>query len=188
MNQSLAHFIFFAETHHRILDLGHNTHRKALSNPTSFVSHKAESKSSVGIMLIKRFLIFSVLPQSASPFAHLFSRQIFASSLIMSANGQEYHRKDGVKITHDPYAPGMADQYGLPGNTDPDGFDPYADTVGPGIYGGSVKRDEEGNVVIGEQYQNHNQVPGPGTYDPESHLTFDSFELFPNHAPLFSFS
>jgi hypothetical protein len=82
----------------------------------------------------------------------------------MSANGQEYHRKDGVKITHDPYAPGMAAQYGLPGNTDPDGFDPYADTVGPGIYGGSVKRDEQGNVVIGEQYQNHNQVPGP-VYD-----------------------
>jgi hypothetical protein len=117
-------------------------------------------------MLIKRFLIFSVLPQSTSPFRLLLSRQIFSSSLIMSANanGQEYHRKDGVKITHDPYAPGMADQYGLPGNTDPDGFDPYADTVGPGIYGGSVKRDEQGNIVIGEQYQNHNQVPGP-VYD-----------------------
>lgn len=88
----------------------------------------------------------------------------------MSANAEEfyrkdeYYRKDGVKILHDPYAPGMANQYGLPGSTDPDGFDPYADTVGPGIYGGSVKRDEQGNVVIGEQYQNHNNVPGP-VYD-----------------------
>lgn len=116
-------------------------------------------------MMIKRCLIFSVLPQSTSPFALIFSRQTFSSSsLIMSANGQEYHREDGVKITHDPYARGMAYRYGLPGNTDPDGFDPYADTVGPGIYGGSVKRDEQGNVVIGEQYQNHNQVPGP-VYD-----------------------
>ncbi len=47
---------------------------------------------------------------------------------------------------------------------DPDGFDPYADTVGPGIYGGSVQRDRSGNVIIGEQYQNHNHRPGP-VYD-----------------------
>lgn len=42
--------------------------------------------------------------------------------------------------------------------------DPYADTVGPGIYGGSVVRDERGNIVIGQQYQNHNHRPGP-VYD-----------------------
>ena len=47
---------------------------------------------------------------------------------------------------------------------DSDGFDPYADTVGPGIYGGSVKRDENGDVIIGEQYQNHNHRHGP-VYD-----------------------
>ena len=76
----------------------------------------------------------------------------------------EYYRSDGVRITHDPYAPGMAEKYGLPGQTDREGFDPYADTVGPGIYGGSVKRDEKGEVVIGEQYQNHNHRPGP-VYD-----------------------
>eukprot|EP00525_Craspedostauros_australis_P008832 CAMPEP_0198112364 /NCGR_PEP_ID=MMETSP1442-20131203/4223_1 /TAXON_ID= /ORGANISM="Craspedostauros australis, Strain CCMP3328" /LENGTH=95 /DNA_ID=CAMNT_0043769101 /DNA_START=174 /DNA_END=458 /DNA_ORIENTATION=+ len=58
----------------------------------------------------------------------------------------------------------MAQQYGLPGSTDPDGFDPYADTVGAGIYGGSVVRNEAGEVVIGKQYQNHNNRPGPG-YD-----------------------
>ena len=50
---------------------------------------------------------------------------------------------------------------GLPGNTDPEGFDPYADTVGPGIYGGGVKRDENGEIIIGEQYQQHNHRPGP---------------------------
>jgi hypothetical protein len=108
--------------------------------------------------MIKRLLlIYSVLP-------HSISRQTFSSTLIMSANAKEYYRKDGVKITHDPYRPGMADHYGLPGNTDPEGFDPYGDTVGAGIYGGSVKRDEQGNVVIGEQYQNHNRRPGP-VYD-----------------------
>ena len=58
----------------------------------------------------------------------------------------------------------IAAKYGLPGSTDPEGFDPYADTVGPGIYGGSVKRDTDGNVIIGEQYQNHNHRPGP-VYD-----------------------
>ena len=36
------------------------------------------------------------------------------------------------------------------------GFDPYADSVGPGIYGGVVKRDAEGELVIGEQYQGNN--------------------------------
>jgi hypothetical protein len=55
----------------------------------------------------------------------------------------------------------MAEKYGKPGNTDNEGFDPYADSVGPGIYGGQVKRDEKGSVVIGRQYQNHNPRPGP---------------------------
>lgn len=76
----------------------------------------------------------------------------------------DHYRKDGVRIAHDPYAPGMAGKYGLPGQTDPEGFDPYADTVGPGIYGGSVERDSNGEVVIGQQYQNHNSRPGP-VYD-----------------------
>ena len=46
-------------------------------------------------------------------------------------------------------------------NKDPDGFDAYADTVGAGIYSGNVKRDDEGNVIWGKQYQNHNPNPGP---------------------------
>jgi len=82
----------------------------------------------------------------------------------MSSDG-EYYRPDGVRIDHDPYAEGMAEKYGLPGSTDPEGFDPYADTVGPGIYGGSVERDQTtGEVIIGQQYQNHNHRPGP-VYD-----------------------
>ena len=79
----------------------------------------------------------------------------------MAGSVQQYYRKDGVRIMHDPFAPGMAEKYGGLGETDRDGFDPYADSVGPGIYGGQVKRDEEGNVVIGRQYQNHNPRPGP---------------------------
>ena len=73
----------------------------------------------------------------------------------------ELYRTDGVRITHDPYAPGMADKYGAPGQTDAEGFDPYADTVGAGIYGGWVKRDSAGEVVVGTQYQSHNPRPGP---------------------------
>ncbi|CAK0833234.1 unnamed protein product [Prorocentrum cordatum] len=65
----------------------------------------------------------------------------------------------------------MVEKYGRPGQTDNEGFDPYADTVGPGIYGGIVKRDPgTGEVVIGRQYQNHNPRPGPvyagGGYTP----------------------
>ena len=59
------------------------------------------------------------------------------------------------------YAPGMVEKYGRPGATDNEGFDPYRDSVGPGIYGGIVKRDEDGEIVIGRQYQNHNPRPGP---------------------------
>ncbi|KAJ1490032.1 hypothetical protein T484DRAFT_1778387 [Baffinella frigidus] len=79
-------------------------------------------------------------------------------------------RKNGVIITYDPYAPGMADKYGAPGKTDSEGFDPYRDSVGAGIYSGTVQRDEHGAVVIGKQYQNHNTRPGPvysgGGYTP----------------------
>ena len=64
---------------------------------------------------------------------------------------QEYYRSDGVRIHHDPYAPGMASKYGRPGETDADGFDPYADSVGPGIYGGRVRRDANGRVILGQQ-------------------------------------
>uniref|UniRef100_A0A7S4W6Z4 Uncharacterized protein n=1 Tax=Alexandrium monilatum TaxID=311494 RepID=A0A7S4W6Z4_9DINO len=86
---------------------------------------------------------------------------------------REHYRADGVRITHDPYAPGMVEKYGRPGETDNEGFDPYADTVGPGIYGGIVKRDPAtGEVVVGRQYQNHNPRPGPvyagGGYTPMS--------------------
>merc|ERR1719487_2750293 len=88
-----------------------------------------------------------------------------------SAMAQGYNHC-GTRITHDPYAPGMAEKYGKPGKTDNEGFDPYRDTVGPGIYGGIVERDESGNVVVGKQYQNHNQRPGPvyagGGYTPMS--------------------
>jgi len=81
-----------------------------------------------------------------------------------------YYRKDGVRITHDPYAKGMAEKYGRPGSTDDEGFDPYADTVGAGIYGGIVKRATDGQIVIGKQYQDHNPRPGPvyagGGYTP----------------------
>jgi hypothetical protein len=132
------------------------------------------------------FLLATVLPRSILSFSSsstaaavgTSSLILFSSSPSTSANyleslsgghnnnimSAEYYRQDGVRITHNPYAMGMAETYGLPGQTDPEGFDPYADTVGPGIYGGSVQRDAGGNVVIGQQYQNHNNRPGP-VYD-----------------------
>lgn len=62
-------------------------------------------------------------------------------------------RRDGLKIAYDPYAPDMIAKYGAPGQTDNEGFNPYTDSVGPGIYGGRVERDDDGNTVIGCQYQ-----------------------------------
>ena len=75
----------------------------------------------------------------------------------------------------------MAEKYGLPGDTDSEGFNPYADTVGAGIYGGIVKRDSDGDIVIGKQYQNHNPRPGPvyagGGYTPTSRALKSEKEL-----------
>jgi len=100
----------------------------------------------------------------------LSSRLPFPNSVRSMA--KEYYRADGVRITHDPNAPGMVEKYGRPGKTDNEGFDPHADTVGAGIYGGIVQRDADGEVVIGQQYQNHNTRPGPvyagGGYTPVS--------------------
>jgi len=84
-----------------------------------------------------------------------------SSGSSSKSSASEYYRTDGVKIQHNPYATGMAAKYGLPGKTDSEGFDPYADTVGAGIYGGSVQRDGNQVVVMGSQYQNHNSRPGP---------------------------
>ena len=98
------------------------------------------------------------------PVATLLLCQIAVPNGIRSARAmsqQEYYRSDGVRIHHDPYAPGMASKYGRPGETDADGFDPYADSVGPGIYGGRVRRDANGRVILGQQYQNHNPELGP---------------------------
>ena len=65
----------------------------------------------------------------------------------------ECRRADGLNMGYDPFAPEMVAKYGAPGQTDDEGFNPYADTVGPGIYGGRVKRDDNGEIVIGKQYQ-----------------------------------
>jgi hypothetical protein len=115
-----------------------------------------------------RALFFALFLKSSSSFPtkEALTATSYSTSLVFmsSANAKGYYRKDGVRITHDPWEDGMAEKYGLPGNTDPEGFDPYADTVGPGIYGGSVERDDQGEVVIGQQYQNHNNRPGP-VYD-----------------------
>ena len=42
-----------------------------------------------------------------------------------------------------------------------DGLDADSDSVGPGIYGGLVQRDSNGEIVIGQQYERHNSLPGP---------------------------
>ena len=72
-----------------------------------------------------------------------------AAALSGAAVRRDLYRADGVRITHDPFEPGMAEKYGAPGKTDSEGFDPYADSVGPGIYGGIVKRDANGQVIFG---------------------------------------
>jgi hypothetical protein len=100
------------------------------------------------------------------------------TKMTSQSNPNDVFRQDGVRITHDPYAVGMAEKYGTPGNTDHEGFDPYKDSVGPGIYGGIVQRHAQtGEIVIGRQYQNHNPRPGPvyagGGYAPSALMLED---------------
>jgi len=121
----------------------------------------------------RKELIFLILstPSSVLPFTSSSTKHIFRSvaaqsttSINNNSMSKEYYRSDGVRMDFNPYEPGMAEKYGLTGSTDNDGFDPYADTMGAGIYGGSVKRYDNGEIVIGQQYQNHNERPGP-VYD-----------------------
>lgn len=42
-----------------------------------------------------------------------------------------------------------------------EGLNAESDSVGPGIYGGRVKRDEAGQIIIGQQFEQHNSLPGP---------------------------
>lgn len=128
------------------------TIRKSISHNSSFVTATVRS---IAILFVTNTIS---------------SRSSLRSFHNCQALAMEYYRADGVRITHDPYEPGMSSKYGEPGQTDDEGFDPYRDTVGPGIYGGVVERDEAGAVKIGRQYQNHNTKPGPvysgGGYTP----------------------
>ena len=59
-------------------------------------------------------------------------------------------------------------KYGEPGvaSEAPEGFDARADSVGPGIYGGIVKRDSRGIVQVEAQFGDHNPRPGAAFKDP----------------------
>ncbi|KAL3827384.1 hypothetical protein ACHAXA_003118 [Cyclostephanos tholiformis] len=70
----------------------------------------------------------------------------------------EHYRRDGVRITHDPYAPGMAEKYGTPGRTDGEGFDPYADSV---VLEYTAASSCVIHPIIRLPDQDHNPHPGP---------------------------
>ena len=82
-----------------------------------------------------------------------FKSSIATASKPFTHKAMDCKRADGLNMGYDPYSPEMGAKYGAPGQTDDEGFNPYADTVGPGIYGGRVKRDANGEIVIGKQYQ-----------------------------------
>ena len=78
------------------------------------------------------------------------------TSTTDTATPRRFFRHDGVPITRD-----LNRRKSSACGTDPDGFDADTDAVGAGIYGGNVVHDDKGNVVIGQQYQDHNPRPGP---------------------------
>lgn len=62
----------------------------------------------------------------------------------------------------DPYTPGVAESFGLTDSTCTEGYDASSDSVGPGIYGGSVQRDPiTGEILIGTEYEYDHHKPGP---------------------------
>mmetsp|Transcript_4629 Transcript_4629/g.6914 ORF Transcript_4629/g.6914 Transcript_4629/m.6914 type:complete len:257 (-) Transcript_4629:140-910(-) len=92
----------------------------------------------------------TVLPNAA---ARLLSYRCHSNSkgqVIVTAMNDYY--KDASKDA----------KYKTSNGYDAEGFDPEADTVGAGIYGGRVKKDlKTGEIIWGKQYQNHNKAPGP---------------------------
>ena len=63
-------------------------------------------------------------PQILLASAGVFFGRLFGQTLVTNtcegsgSSKMEHYRADGVRITHDPYAPGMAEKYGMPGKTD----------------------------------------------------------------------
>ena len=162
LTRASAKPLAFLHTAPRLLD------RRSIPRPTSITRTKVTPLASLrpAPRLPARRLI-------ARPTSILWTGLACALSCSAMPGGTSANvRPDGVLMGYDPYAPGMAAKYGAPGNTDSEGFDPYRDTVGAGIYSGTVQRDEYGAVVIGKQYQNHNSRPGPvysgGGYTPTS--------------------
>ena len=115
-----------------------------------------------------RNLFSAVNLKSLSVFSVIRTLLVFAMSTCRVAarapSNKKYVRADGVTMGYDPYEPRTMEKYGAPGKTDQEGFNPYSDSVGAGIYGGRVERDENGDVRVGAQYQNHNPVPGKYKY------------------------
>lgn len=128
-----------------------------------------------------RNLFSAVNLKSLSVFSVIRTLLVFAMSTCRVAarapSNKKYVRADGVTMGYDPYEPRTMEKYGAPGKTDQEGFNPYSDSVGAGIYGGRVERDENGDVRVGAQYQNHNPVPGPvyagGGYTPMVNAVHD---------------
>lgn len=123
----------------------------------------------VSLLLLSRYAITTCFVISPSRFsvhstAILRLQRSYLDSLSTN-NAQHANAKDEVFTLKDPYAPGVADSYGLAMPTTQDCFDAAADTVGPSIYGGSVKRDANGSVIYTSQYEeNDHHRPGP-VYD-----------------------
>ena len=79
------------------------------------------------------------------------------SSTMMSGNNNQK-----ILFDYDPYAPGVAESYDLTDTTGNDGYDASSDSVGPGIYGGSVQRDATtGEILMGTRYEYDHHKPGP---------------------------
>mmetsp|Transcript_54546 Transcript_54546/g.65660 ORF Transcript_54546/g.65660 Transcript_54546/m.65660 type:complete len:151 (-) Transcript_54546:149-601(-) len=121
--------------------------------------YKLKTKLKHSSILGCMFLFRNQIPSTPS-LVKLMTLTGAAAALSTRGNPTDYYRTDGVRITHNPYSSEMESKYGKPGSTDNDGFDPYADTVGAGIYSGTVKRTADGAVEIGTQYQNHNPRKG----------------------------
>ena len=82
-------------------------------------------------MIFSRIFALTVLITNGGRY---FRKPLGYCTIAMSTNEKSiYVRSDGLKISYDPFAPEMIEKYGSPGDTDSEGFNPYTDTVGPGI-------------------------------------------------------
>ena len=103
-----------------------STRRQHTRGKVGLHSSARSVRFALQIYATKYWRMHSTFHSWGIPASSDFSIAFQDSDIHVSMSQREHYRADGVRIQHDPYQEGMAEKYGRPGETDQEGFDPYA--------------------------------------------------------------